>query len=809
MESVHESELHVGHGIHRVPLSVLRHDSSAKLSALKAELVDLINSDYASFIGISTALRSYTPLPQGHENTLRDTRNALSSVRSAIQSEADHVKALLLRREKLRDAKAVLKSCIAIHDSVRKLESLLNIDSVAITDSSDSADHGKLVERVAIEFNQLLFLVSSIQKQRKEPLAFVKNLQWRIDRIKSALTSILKESLDLSLASVSASKTSDMTSAAALTQCLRTYLLIDRVRDAGAGVRALVQPELMKLAQSSQTSTTTGTMTSSGQDASNRVGLQKFYKDVIAYIDVRLAKILAVSRQVFDGVSAASGVVGRKESGILSAQADAEVTALAHASQKSNGASNLDGLDYDFLVDEVMVIVWNCVIKYFSGSWNPGLPDLFHRNYLATTTFIESIEKLYFKEGSSGVAHFRMHASTVDFLKKWNLEVYYRIRVKEVVSPYETTFSNSILDLIVLGEGSDGFHMPQTVALQSALKKAWSADLFIPALVPGFWKLSLQCLNRYSVWLKAVNDSIGTVIKDSVEGDTGVAVSGVSTSPQGATTASGGAALSGSSDGMASTVSVVAREDMLLQTVAAVLGDVGSLFREMEILFDKTIAVRLPADFPNTKNLKDVFLKVPQDIESSFVPEFQSKCATILIKRCQVALEQVSVVVQTTRFSSKVPSVPSAYVTKILLPAITFFTFVASKNYLQLTVPGQASILRGWKLRIMEAVCVKYHGVVSKQLEDAAQLDKFSQRRRVGKAAAAAAAASGSANSGDVSAAANTPFEKIKEQMKLDVLQFKKEVDEILFSGESVDGAMEQVAEWKALCSVVGIESTA
>ncbi|KAI8830309.1 oligomeric golgi complex component, COG2-domain-containing protein [Chytriomyces cf. hyalinus JEL632] len=805
MESVHESELHVGHGIHRVSLPVLRHDSSAKLSALKAELVDLINNDYASFIGISTALRSYTPLPQGYENTLSDTRNALTSVRSAIQTEADHVKALLLRREKLRDAKAVLKSCIAIHDSVRKLESLLNIDSVASTDSSDSADHGKLVERVAIEFNQLLFLVSSIQKQRKEPLAFVKNLQWRIDRIKSALTSILKESLDLSLASVSASKTSDMTSAAALTQCLRTYMLIDRVRDAGAGVRALVEPELMKLAQSSQTSTTTGNMIS-GQDASNGVGLLKFYKDVIAYIDVRLAKILAVSRQVFGGVSAASGVVGRKASGILSAHADAEVTALAHASQKSNSASNSDGPDYDFLVDEVMVIVWNCVVKYFSGSWNPGLPDLFHRNYLATTTFIESIEKLYFKEGSPGVAHFRMHASTVDFLKKWNLEVYYRIRVKEVVSPYETTFSSSILDLIVLGEGSDGFHMPQTVALQSALKKAWSADLFIPALVPGFWKLSLQCLNRYSVWLKAVNDSIGSVIKDSAEGDTGVAVSGVSTLPQGAAAASGGGGLSGSSEGMASTVSVVAREDLLLQTVAAVLGDVGSLFREMEILFDKTIAVRLPTYFPNTKNLKDVFLKVPQDIESSFVPEFQSKCAVILIKRCQIALEQVSVVVQTTRFSSKVPSVPSTYVSKILLPAITFFTLVASKNYLQLTVPGQASILRGWKLRIMEAVCVKCHAVVSKQLEDAAQLDKFSQRRRVGKAAAAAAAASGSSNS--VSAATNTPFEKIKEQMKLDVLQFKKQVDEFLFSGESADSAMEKLAEWKALCSVVGIEST-
>ncbi|KAI8828807.1 oligomeric golgi complex component, COG2-domain-containing protein [Chytriomyces cf. hyalinus JEL632] len=808
MESVHESELHIGHGIHRVPLSVLRHDSSAKLSALKAELVDLINNDYASFIGISTALRSYTPLPQGHENTLSDTRNALTLARSAIQSEADHVKALLLRREKLRDAKAVLKSCIAIHDSVRKLESLLNIDSIASTDSSDSVDHGKLVERVAIEFNQLLFLVSSIQKQRKEPLAFVKNLQSRIDRIKSALTSILKESLDLSLASVSASTTSDMTSAPALTQCLRTYLLIDRVRDAGAGVRALVEPELMKLAQSSQTSTTSGNMIS-GQDASSGAGLLKFYKDVIAYIDVRFAKILAVSRQVFGGVSAASGIVGRKASGILSAQADAEVTALAHASQKSNSASSSDGLDYDFLVDEVMVIVWNCVIKYFSGSWNPGLPDLFHRNYLATTTFIEFIEKLYFLEGSSGVAHFRMHASTVDFLKKWNLEVYYRIRVKEVVSPYETTFSNIILDLIVLGEGSDGFHMPQTVALQSALKKAWSADLFIPALVPGFWKLSLQCLNRYSVWLKAVNDSIGSVIKDFAEGDTGVAVSGISTLPQGTAAASGGAALSSSSDGMASTVSVVAREDLLLQTVAAVLGDIGSLFREMEILFDKTIAVRLPSDFPNTKNLKGVFLKVPQDIESGFVPEFQSKCATILIKRCQIALEQVSVVVQTTRFSSKVPSVPSTYVSMILLPVITFFTLVASKNYLQLTVPGQASILRGWKLQIMEAVCVKYHAVVSKQLEDAAQLDKFSQRRRVGKAAAAAAAASGSANAGDVFAAANTPFEKIKEQMKLDVSQFKKEVDEILFSDESVDGAMEKVAEWKALCSVVGIESIA
>lgn len=100
----------------------------------------------------------------------------------------------------------------------------------------------KLIERVAIEFNQLQFLVHSVQG-----LPFVQGVEWRINRIKDSLTSHLSHALESayqsrlqqSLSATASSSTTSLTTATAsnqydLSQILRTYVLIDKIREAEA-----------------------------------------------------------------------------------------------------------------------------------------------------------------------------------------------------------------------------------------------------------------------------------------------------------------------------------------------------------------------------------------------------------------------------------------------------------------------------------------------------------------------------------------------------------------------------------------------
>ncbi|KAJ3193761.1 hypothetical protein HDU82_002705 [Entophlyctis luteolus] len=100
--------------IHDVGLSVMRSEATQRLQQRKADLVDLINEDYAAFIGISTALKDYKPLPP--ENlTVTDgdfvgaVRSVLMNTRSELQEMAIAVESLLTQRSELRD----LKVCVS------------------------------------------------------------------------------------------------------------------------------------------------------------------------------------------------------------------------------------------------------------------------------------------------------------------------------------------------------------------------------------------------------------------------------------------------------------------------------------------------------------------------------------------------------------------------------------------------------------------------------------------------------------------------------------------------------------------------
>jgi hypothetical protein len=118
---------------------------------------------------------------------------AFQAVRSSMQLTVDGLRSKLEKRAQLREKKSLLQLFLSIHESVGKVEALLGIEAAAGTvdrsavdgavagDGQPVAESGskeadseldiKTMERIAIEFNQLQFLVN-----RGKGLPFVQNL---------------------------------------------------------------------------------------------------------------------------------------------------------------------------------------------------------------------------------------------------------------------------------------------------------------------------------------------------------------------------------------------------------------------------------------------------------------------------------------------------------------------------------------------------------------------------------------------------------------------------------------------------------
>nr|KAJ3420488.1 Conserved oligomeric Golgi complex subunit 2 [Polyrhizophydium stewartii] len=208
-----------------LPVDQFKHDLHAALRVLKNELVELINNDYAQFISLSTNL-------VGVDHMIADLKKPLSNIRSSVEGVRDTLNGIierlefgLERRALIRTKKTALEVFISIHESLEKVQAVLDSSST-VGSVGELAMDEKLIERVAIEYNQLQYLVS-----RGESLAFVSNIAWRIEGIKNTLVSTLSGFVRQACSTISADP-SNNDAASSLLQSLRVFVLIDRVPDA-------------------------------------------------------------------------------------------------------------------------------------------------------------------------------------------------------------------------------------------------------------------------------------------------------------------------------------------------------------------------------------------------------------------------------------------------------------------------------------------------------------------------------------------------------------------------------------------------
>nr|CAG4643830.1 EOG090X03KZ [Lepidurus arcticus] len=146
-------------------------------------------------------------------------------------------------------------------------------------------------------------------------------------------------------------------------------------------------------------------------------------------------------------------------------------------------------------------ILLHCVWPEFSARLQTlpvfvqGNASLLHERYVCTMNLIDFIES---KCGDvQTVQQLRVDPDYEALINRWNLPVYFQIRLQEIGLSVET----AILTPFAMSDRDTGiepqFMLAVTQAVWTAIHRAWAPDVFIDALAHRFWKLTLQLVARY------------------------------------------------------------------------------------------------------------------------------------------------------------------------------------------------------------------------------------------------------------------------------------------------------------------------
>ncbi|KAI8580015.1 hypothetical protein K450DRAFT_238952 [Umbelopsis ramanniana AG] len=595
-------------------LAGLKTELNGHLRQLKSQLVELINRDYADFVNLSTNLKGLDKVMANLQLPIQDMRSDVTSIRQEMQSVIDALESSLQERAQVREQKASLKLLLNIHESVTKVENLLQINqdgkkrqSTLLAINGELEENGdatnnldkKQIERVAVEYNQMQHLVS-----RGKALPFVVENEWRITRIKDTLQSHLSTALANALKEMKSIPT-DSTVKASLIQCLRTYALLDQTTSAEQVIRReLIAPALSNIInrQALNAQPTEG----SGQFNGNP--LSSIYNQIIVFATDKLSPL--------------TDIAGR----------------------------TLKGAHYEILVDCLWVDIVERINKECSSIFAPGIPDVFHKNYVTTIDFVTKFEALL--PSRKSLLYLRNHSSYTEFMRRWQLLVYFQLRFKEIAFPVEDRLKINSFDMPIDIQ-QNGVNLLTTKAISNAIHQCWSEQIYIYTLSHRFWKMTLQLIRRYDLW--ATNALANT----STETDK---------SQQGANTPS-----------RPSTPidNISVDETRNLRQLLVLAHDVDTLVRETKELFENEISLKLPETMRDEPLMKDSLYLSLQTLVNSVQPEVQRKLTVILSRRCiDVAKNVKSITTQYRHTNKRPPTEPSHYVSNILRP----YTIVRDQN---------------------------------------------------------------------------------------------------------------------------------
>lgn len=157
---------------------------------------------------------------------------------------------------------------------------------------------------------------------------------------------------------------------------------------------------------------------------------------------------------------------------------------------------------FDFLANSILKEVLSAIQKGKPGAFSPGRPTEFLKNYKSSLDFLAHLEG-YCPSGAA-VVKFRTEPVYVEFMKQWNVGVYFSLRFQEIAGALDSALAvPNLLPVQSLHSNgnSQDLTLKQSITLLESLRSCWSEDILLISCSDKFLRLSLQLLSRYSNWL--------------------------------------------------------------------------------------------------------------------------------------------------------------------------------------------------------------------------------------------------------------------------------------------------------------------
>ncbi|KAH9051485.1 COG complex component [Lactarius vividus] len=792
----------------RTSLPELRTELRDYLATLKEELVRLINDDYEAFISLSTDLRGEgarlerLKLPLGDlKSQILESRERLSLVQDAVQSK-------LKKRSDLRDEKTYLHLLLKVSESVTRLESLLLIASPdgpssselktlplkslgrQIDDSDDRprGNRAKHLVRVAAEYTHLLYHVTKAQTVTRT--AFVDEIQWRISRIQSTLSSDLDHLFSDSVIAFSTGKLPEEDKAkrmADLTECLRTYDALQLWRDAEDVLRRNVLREFVKktvfpdMLHASHTLSLPQTPFPIHENASAPGTARTPYEPFTAFasrtnpFDTALAAAPRLDETDNPLAVLYNGILSFVERDVKRIMDIAERISARigqRADEVDDGAS---AKGFEIFANVVWAELARALMDELGSTlFAAGRPDEFRRNYETTQAFIRSLQ--YLAPSARAIRVMVTHPTFLSFERRWQLPVYFQLRWKDIVTRLEDALSVSKLEPESNLKKAEitPFVMSSTAAVWSAMTTCWDRNVFVPQLAHRFWKLMLQILSRYRTWIEnSLPAYLLGLPKHLPSAKTTKGISRASTP-----------STPGQAEGNPSESTSI--DDALLRQCAAVIADAKLLQSQTWVLWrDEVSPMLVPVFFgeESLTELVDALRSILQGL-SAFISPLSSQIISILTRRASDALQPVrSMPLQFRAMSNKrPPSEPSFFVVGVLRPVRAFFGMESG------TGPGaplKEELMQSFAEEVFEAVVQKYIIYVTTMRKKEESLRKLKKGKKTPF----------SLFGGGPKEEDGRDEERIRQQMALDVEAFGKDAETL---GVDVQGS----ASFKSLLEI-------
>lgn len=603
-------------------------------------------------------------------------------VLSLRSSVSEGILAVDERMSKQDDIRKKKMSVLRLIQVIRSVEKIEKIlNSQSSKDASSQEASSPLLTGQVLERIATEFNQLQFHAVQSKGLPLLDKVRPRI----AGITAMLQQSLEGLLLEGLQTSNVDI-----IRHCLRTYATIDKTRDAEALVgQVLVKPYVSEVIVERVVE-------------SHPSGLQLMYNKLLEFVPhhCRLLR---------------------------------EVTGGAVSSEKGTIVPG-----YDFLVNSVWPEIVGGLEEKLPSLFNPGDPDAFHQKYTVSMDFVRRFERQCGSQAS--VKRLRAHPAYHSFSNKWNLPVYFQIRFREVAGSLEASLTDGLED----APAGSPYCLLASHRTWISLSKCWSDEMFLPLLAHRLWRLTLQILARFSVFVSEL--SVRPISNESAK-ETKKPLAG-SKDP---------------SDDHGSHPSEAGAVPISSTQLVYVVSDLGRL---QEWLPDLLETVRLKLEMVGFKNFSSISaaLEDSQSALSAHVPALSSRIVQDLSESCFGYLKSALEVPRLYRRTNKeVPSTASSYVDSALKPLYQLQSGHGDKV--------QPAVMQRWLQEALSDSTHKYFETVSDVLSSVRKMEESLKRLKQARRSPATNPVSSSGGMGD--------DDKIRLQLALDVEHLGEQIQKM------------------------------